>query len=161
MAGRRLRVAVLDALIETEAKHLTMATYANDYSQYVTTKEEYDMQHYEGTPGKWICADPIGSAFRSGGHLHRLDLANMNPIGLLEQQEELRRLSQQIHFLSGKPRGEAERKKWYFQLIRRVRGPRKRLLHDLETVRRNRGSPGNRQPSNPEPEAHRTNCVGS
>jgi neutral ceramidase len=25
-----------------------MAAYANDYSQYVTTKEEYDMQHYEG-----------------------------------------------------------------------------------------------------------------
>jgi hypothetical protein len=48
MAGRRLRGAVLDALVQTEAKHLAMATYANDYSQYVTTKEEYDMQHYEG-----------------------------------------------------------------------------------------------------------------
>jgi hypothetical protein len=37
----------------------------------------------------------------------------------------------------GKARGEAKRKKWYFQLIRRVRRLRKRLLRDLETVRRN------------------------
>ena len=42
----------------------------------------------------------------------------MNPIGLLEQQEEFRRLSQQIHFLNEKARVEAKRKKWYFQLIR-------------------------------------------
>jgi hypothetical protein len=61
----------------------------------------------------------------------------MNPIGLLKQQEELRRLSQQIHFLNGKARAGAKRKKWYFQLIRRVRRLRKRLLRDLETVRRN------------------------
>ena len=47
------------------------------------------------------------------------------------------RLSQQIHFLNGKARGEAKRKKLYFQLIRRVRRLRKRLLRDLETVRRN------------------------
>ena len=43
----------------------------------------------------------------------------MNPIGLLEQREELRGLSQQIHFLNGKARAEAKRKKVYFQLIRR------------------------------------------
>jgi hypothetical protein len=71
----------------------------------------------------------------------------MNPIGLLEQQEELRRLSQQIHFLSGKPRGEAKRKKWYFHLIRRVRRLRKRLLRDLETVRRNLESRADLPPS--------------
>jgi hypothetical protein len=46
-------------------------------------------------------------------------------------------LSQQIHFLTGKARAGAKRKKWYFQLIRRVRRLRKRLLRDLETVRRN------------------------
>jgi hypothetical protein len=80
----------------------------------------------------------IARVCTAGGHLHRLDLLDMNPIGLSEQQEELRRLSQQIHFLSGKARGgEAKRKKWYFQLIRRVRRLRKRLLRDLETVRRN------------------------
>ncbi len=53
------------------------------------------------------------------------------------QQEEFRRLSQQIHFLNGKARAEAKRKKLYFQLLRRVRRLRKRLLRDLESVRRN------------------------
>src|SRR5258705_13330492 len=56
----------------------------------------------------------IARVCTAGGHLHRLDLPDMNPIGLLEQQQELRRLSQQIHFLSGKARGEAKRKKLYF-----------------------------------------------
>jgi Transposase DDE domain len=79
----------------------------------------------------------IARVCTAGSSLHRLDLPDMNPIGLLEQQEELRRLCQQIHFLTGKARGEAKRKKWYFQLIRRVRRLRKRLLRDLETVRRN------------------------
>jgi hypothetical protein len=73
----------------------------------------------------------------TGGNLHRLDLPDMNQNGLLEQQEELRRLSQQIHFLHGKGRGEAKRKKLYFQLIWRVRRLRKRLLRDLESVRGN------------------------
>ena len=89
----------------------------------------------------------IARVCTAGGSLHRLDLPDMNPIGLLEQQEELRRLSQQIHFLSGKARGEAKRKKWYFQLIRRVRRLRKRLLRDLETVRRNLESRADLPPS--------------
>src|SRR6202140_2894963 len=72
-----------------------------------------------------------------GSNLHRLDLPDMNPIGLFEQQEELRGLSQQIHFLNGKARGEAKRKKLYFHLLRRARRVRKRLLRDLESVRRN------------------------
>jgi hypothetical protein len=46
-------------------------------------------------------------------------------------------VSQQIHFLNGKARGAAQRKKVYFQLLRRVRRLRKRLLRDLESVRRN------------------------
>ena len=72
-----------------------------------------------------------------GGNLHRLDLPDMNQIGLLEQQDELRRMSHQIDFLNGKARGEAKRKKLYFQLLRRVGRLRKRLLRDLESVRRN------------------------
>ena len=48
MAGRRLRETVLTELRSTGVQHLAIAGYANDYSQYVTTKEEYDMQHYEG-----------------------------------------------------------------------------------------------------------------
>ena len=79
----------------------------------------------------------IARVCTAGGNLHRLDLPDMNQIGLLEQQEELRRLNQQIHFLNGKARGAAKRKKVYFQLLRRVRRLRKRLLRDLELVRRN------------------------
>jgi hypothetical protein len=72
-----------------------------------------------------------------GGNLHRLDLPDMKQIGLLEQQNELRRMSQQIDFLNGQARAEAKRKKLYFQLLRRVGRLRKRLLRDLELVRRN------------------------
>ena len=78
----------------------------------------------------------IARVYSAGSNLHRVDLPDMNQIGLLEQQEELRRLSQQIHFLNAKARGEAKRKKLYFQLLRRVRRLRKRLLRDLESVRR-------------------------
>jgi hypothetical protein len=79
----------------------------------------------------------IARVCTTGGNLHRLDLPDMNQIGLLAQQQELRGLSQQIHFLNGKARGAAKRKKAYFQLLRRVRRLRKRLLGDLELVRRN------------------------
>ena len=48
----------------------------------------------------------IARVCTTGGNLHRLDLPDMNQIGLLEQQQELRRLSLQIHFLDGKARGE-------------------------------------------------------
>ena len=70
----------------------------------------------------------IARVCTTGSNLHRWDLPDMNQIGLLEQLEELRRMSQQIHFLNGKARGEAKRKKVYFQLLRRVRRLRKRLL---------------------------------
>ena len=83
-----------------------------------------------------ILVSLIARVCSAGGNLHRVDLPDMNQIGLLAQQQELRRLSQQIHFLNGKARGEAKRKKLYFQLLRRVRRLRKRLLRDLESVRR-------------------------
>src|SRR4030081_924161 len=70
----------------------------------------------------------IARVCTTGGNLHRLDLPDMNQIGLLEQQKELRHLSQQIHFLNGKARGEAKRRKVYFQLVRRARRLRKRLM---------------------------------
>jgi hypothetical protein len=79
----------------------------------------------------------IARVCTTGGNLHRLDLPDMNQIGLLEQQQELQRMSQQIDFLNGKARVEAKRKKLYFQLLRRVRRLRKRLLRDLESVGRN------------------------
>jgi hypothetical protein len=70
----------------------------------------------------------------TGGHLHRLDFPDMRQVGLAAQQQELRRLSQQIHFLNGKGRGEAKRRKLYYQLVRRVRRLRERLRRDLQSV---------------------------
>jgi neutral ceramidase len=52
MAGRRLRRTVEEALFPTAPGDLDpqaiIVGYANAYSGYVTTQEEYDMQHYEG-----------------------------------------------------------------------------------------------------------------
>ena len=48
MAGRRLRGTVLDALTSAGVEHVALGTYANEYSQYVTTLEEYGSQQYEG-----------------------------------------------------------------------------------------------------------------
>jgi hypothetical protein len=79
----------------------------------------------------------IARVCTTGANLHRLDLPDMIQIGLLEQQQELRRMSQQIDFLQGKGRAEAKRRKLYFQLLRLVRRLRKRLLRDLESVGRN------------------------
>ncbi|MEJ2617056.1 MAG: neutral/alkaline non-lysosomal ceramidase C-terminal domain-containing protein, partial [Ignavibacteriaceae bacterium] len=48
MAGRRLKESISKILKETGIEYVIPATYANAYSGYITTKEEYDMQHYEG-----------------------------------------------------------------------------------------------------------------
>ncbi len=48
MAGRRLRETVLQIFKNSDVKYCALATYANAYAGYITTKEEYDMQHYEG-----------------------------------------------------------------------------------------------------------------
>jgi neutral ceramidase len=58
MAGRRLRETVAAELGES-IQHVVLAGYSNDYTGYVTTKEEYDMQHYEGGHtlyGPWTLA---------------------------------------------------------------------------------------------------------
>ena len=55
MAGRRLRAAVMSELGDW-AKHIVLAGYANGYAGYVTTPEEYLIQHYEGghtLHGRW------------------------------------------------------------------------------------------------------------
>jgi len=72
-----------------------------------------------------------------GARLHRVGLPDMNPVGLAVQLEDLKRMSQQIHFLGGKARRQGRRKRLYFQLLRRVRRLRKRLLRDFEPVRHN------------------------
>jgi neutral ceramidase len=48
MAGRRLRKTIRDAMKASGIKHVALGTYANDYSQYITTEEEYKSQQYEG-----------------------------------------------------------------------------------------------------------------
>ena len=48
MAGRRMREAVQEALRPAGVSRVVVATYAGAYSSYTTTREEYDMQHYEG-----------------------------------------------------------------------------------------------------------------
>ena len=48
MAGRRMREMILKIFSGSGVNYLALATYANAYSGYVTTKEEYDTQQYEG-----------------------------------------------------------------------------------------------------------------
>jgi neutral ceramidase len=47
MAGRRIRAAVAGTL-GVDPRHVVVAGYANDYAGYVTTREEYETQQYEG-----------------------------------------------------------------------------------------------------------------
>jgi len=56
VAGRRLRATVGKALADANVTHTVLAGYANAYSGYVTTPEEYALQDYEGASthfGKW------------------------------------------------------------------------------------------------------------
>jgi neutral ceramidase len=48
MAGRRLKESVYRILKDAGINFSILTTYANAYAGYITTKEEYDMQHYEG-----------------------------------------------------------------------------------------------------------------
>jgi neutral ceramidase len=48
VAGLRLKRAVAPALSKLEVTYIAVGTYANGYSQYITTTEEYGAQHYEG-----------------------------------------------------------------------------------------------------------------
>jgi neutral ceramidase len=48
MAGRRLRSTVLTNLAGSGVTHVVIAGLSNAYASYVTTREEYAKQHYEG-----------------------------------------------------------------------------------------------------------------
>ena len=70
MAGRRLRAAVMSQL-DDWASHIVLAGYANGYAGYVTTPEEYFIQHYEGghtLHGRWTLPayEQIASQLASG-----------------------------------------------------------------------------------------------
>lgn len=57
MSGRRFRESVRQAL--PGVRHVVVAGYANDYAGYVATREEYEVQHYEGAAtlyGPWTQA---------------------------------------------------------------------------------------------------------
>src|SRR5258708_34975874 len=47
MAGRRVRTA-LGKEFGVDPRFVVIAGYANDYANYVTTREEYETQQYEG-----------------------------------------------------------------------------------------------------------------
>ncbi len=55
-AGRRTKEALTDTLSQIGVKHIILSGYSNSYSQYLTTREEYAAQHYEGATclyGPW------------------------------------------------------------------------------------------------------------
>ena len=55
-AGRRIRSVLTRTLSKAGVKKVIMSTNTNAYSQYITTREEYAAQHYEGTAcffGPW------------------------------------------------------------------------------------------------------------
>ncbi len=56
MAGRRMRAAVLDVLQDAGIDYAVIAGLSNTYIHYVTTREEYQAQNYEGASnvfGPW------------------------------------------------------------------------------------------------------------
>jgi neutral ceramidase len=77
MAGRRLRDTI-SAALDIPANDVILIGYANDYGGYLTTKEEYDTQQYEGGHtlfGPWSLAayqqefDHLAKAMVSGEKL--------------------------------------------------------------------------------------------
>lgn len=48
MSGRRLRAVVSKQLADAGVEHVIIASIANNYLGYITTREEYAKQHYEG-----------------------------------------------------------------------------------------------------------------
>lgn len=56
IAGKRMHDGLLRILKHRGIKHIVLSTYANGYSGYITTSQEYDTQMYEGAHtifGKW------------------------------------------------------------------------------------------------------------
>lgn len=58
-AGQRVRAMVEQAIADTGCDEVLLCTYCNDYMGYVTTREEYQQQNYEGGHtifGQWTLA---------------------------------------------------------------------------------------------------------
>jgi len=59
IAGKRLRQTILEVLQQRGISDVILCPYANSYSGYITTREEYHAQQYEGGHtifGKWTLA---------------------------------------------------------------------------------------------------------
>jgi neutral ceramidase len=59
MAGRRIRDTVQNVLKDSGVDTVVIAGLSNDYVSYLTTREEYSLQHYEGAStqfGPWTLA---------------------------------------------------------------------------------------------------------
>lgn len=59
IAGRRLKKTIYDILKERNVERVIISPYANSYSGYITTYEEYQVQGYEGGHtvfGEWTLA---------------------------------------------------------------------------------------------------------
>lgn len=98
-AGRRLKSTVASTS-GTGLNHLVVAGYSNAYSGYVTTKEEYDAQHYEGGSthfGPWTLA-----AYQQSFKRLADSLATGNTPAFPEAEPNLRDLSgEQLNFQTG------------------------------------------------------------
>lgn len=75
ISGKRLRASVLEHLAGAGVERAVIAGLSNGYSSYVTTREEYKLQHYEGAFtqfGPWTLAawqqefSAVAEALRDG-----------------------------------------------------------------------------------------------
>lgn len=88
MSGRRIRETVRNTLGDS-VEHVVIAGYANNYAGYVTTKEEYDTQQYEGGHtlfGPWSLA-----GYRQEYNRLATALAAGKPVEKGPQPRDLRR----------------------------------------------------------------------
>ena len=72
MSGRRVRAAVLDALQDAGVDYAVISGLSNDYIHYMTTREEYALQHYEGAStvfGPWTQEAATQELVRMAGRL--------------------------------------------------------------------------------------------
>ncbi|MFT4047477.1 MAG: neutral/alkaline non-lysosomal ceramidase N-terminal domain-containing protein [Solimonas sp.] len=72
MSGRRLRKAVLDVLQDAGIEYAVIAGLSNSYVDYLTTREEYAVQNYEGGSniyGPWSLDAVIQETVRLAQHL--------------------------------------------------------------------------------------------
>jgi neutral ceramidase len=90
MAGRRVRAAV-ERTLGSRAPHVVIAGMANAYGQYLTTREEYAAQHFEGaftTYGPWSEAATTQEITRLAADLlaQRVSNPGTEPPDLADQQ---------------------------------------------------------------------------